>query len=68
MGKKIKDILNECQSDIDELLGGSTRIIVTERKNNSTASMVFAKSSFAKERSMKEYIKNVKLVDANPVK
>ena len=48
MSKKIKEILNECQQDINELLGGSTRIIVAERKTNSTASLVFAKSSFAK--------------------
>ena len=49
MTKQIKEILNECQHDIDELLGESTRIIVAERRTNSTASMVFAKSSFARK-------------------
>ena len=48
MRKKIKDILKNNQVDIDKLLGGHTRLIVAERKNNSTASLVFAKSSFSK--------------------
>ena len=48
MSKEIKAILRESQSDIDKLLGGPTRLIVAERKNNSTASLVFAKSSFSK--------------------
>ncbi len=40
MSKKIKAILHENQADIDKLLGGPTRLIVAERKNNSTASLV----------------------------
>ena len=48
MSKHIKRILNENQADINRLLGGQTRLIVAERKNNSTTSLVFAKSSFSK--------------------
>ena len=48
MSKKIRAILRENQHDIDTLLGGSTRLIVAEKKNNSTASLLFAKSSFSK--------------------
>ena len=48
MTKKIKSILHNNQADIDKLLGGHTQLIVAERKNNSTASLVFAKSAFSK--------------------
>ena len=48
MTKKIRAILQDNQRDIDKLLGGSTRLIVAEKKNNSTASLMFAKSSFSK--------------------
>ena len=48
MSKHVRCILKNNQSDIDKLLGGSTRLIVAERKNNSTASLMFAKSSFSK--------------------
>ena len=48
MSKMIKSILKENQTDLDKLLGGPTRLIVAERKNNSTASLVFGKSSFSK--------------------
>ena len=48
MAKKIRAILKDNQCDIDKLLGGPTRLIVAEKKNNSTASLVFGKSSFSK--------------------
>ena len=48
MSKKIRAILQENQRDIEKLLGGPTRLIVAEKKNNSTASLLFAKSSFSK--------------------
>ena len=48
MSKKIKSIVKENQADIDRLLGGPTQVIIAERKKNSTASLVFAKSSFSK--------------------
>ena len=48
MSKHIREILSNNQTDIDKLLGGPTRLIVAQRKNNSTASLVFAKSSFSK--------------------
>ena len=44
MTKKIKAILQSNQADIDKLLGGHTRLIVAERKNNNTASLTFGKS------------------------
>ena len=47
MTRKIKDILKENQRDIDTLLGGPTRLIVAERRNNNIASTLFAKSSFS---------------------
>ena len=47
MTRKIKDILKENQRDIDILLGGPTRLIVAERRNNNIASTLFAKSSFS---------------------
>ena len=48
MSKEIKSILKDHQTDINKLLGGETRLIVAERKNNSTASLMFGKSSFSK--------------------
>ena len=48
MSKHIKKILTESKRDIETLLGGSTRIIVAERRNSNIASMLFAKSSFSK--------------------
>ena len=48
IARKIMNILQNHQADIDKLLGGHTRLIVAERKNNSTASLVFAKSSFSR--------------------
>ena len=48
MSKHIREILSNNQTDINKLLGGPTRLIVAQRKNNSTASLVFAKSSFSK--------------------
>ena len=48
MVKKIKEVVKECQTDIERLLG-KTRIIVAERRNGNIASTVFAKSSFSKE-------------------
>lgn len=48
MSRKIKSIMKDNQDDINRLLGGPVRLIVAERKNNSTASLVFAKSSFSK--------------------
>ena len=48
MSKRIRAILQDNQRDIDKLLGGSTRLIVAERNNNSTASLTFAKSSFSR--------------------
>ena len=48
MSKHIRAILSNNQTDIDKLLGGPTRLIVAQRKQNSTASLIFAKSSFSK--------------------
>ena len=48
MSKQIRSILKDNQTDINKLLGGPTRLIVAERKNNSTASLMFGKSSFSK--------------------
>ena len=48
MNKKIKEILNENQNEINELLGGDTRLIVAERRNMNIASSLFAKSAFSK--------------------
>ena len=48
ISKMIRSILRENQADINKLLGGPTRLIVAERKNNSTASLLFGKSSFSK--------------------
>ena len=47
--KKIKEILQENQEDINELLGGETRLIVAERRNTNIASALFAKSAFSSE-------------------
>ena len=49
MRKKIKEILRENQNDINEILGGDTRLIVAERRNMNIASTLFAKSAFSKE-------------------
>ena len=49
MVREIKNILRNCQTDINELLG-ETEIIVAERKNGNIASTVFAKSSFSREQ------------------
>ena len=49
MRKKIKEVLNENQNDINELLGGETRLIVAERRNLNIASALFAKSAFSRE-------------------
>ena len=48
MSKKIKAILRENQDDINTLLGEPTRLIVAERRNQNTASILFAKSGFSK--------------------
>ena len=48
MCKSVKKILYDNKDDIETLLGGSTRIIVAERRNSNIASMLFAKSSFSK--------------------
>ena len=45
MSKAIKQLMKDCNPDIDKLLGEETRIIVTERRNSSIASAVFAKSA-----------------------
>ena len=47
MRKKIKEVLNQNQADIDTLLGGDTRLIVAERRNANIASTLFAKSAFS---------------------
>ena len=55
MNKKIKDILSDCQNEINQLLGGNVRLIVAERRNLNIASSLFAKSAFSKmEVKMKE--------------
>ena len=55
MRKMIKKVLNENQDDINDLLGGDTRLIVAERRNQNIASSLFAKSAFSKEEiQMKE--------------
>ena len=48
MNKKIKDILSDCQNEINQLLGGNVRLIVAERRNLNIASSLFAKSAFSK--------------------
>ena len=49
MSSQIRNIVRECQDDINVLLGEPTRIIIAERRNPNTASLLFAKSSFSKE-------------------
>ena len=49
MVKELKNLMRDCNHDINRLLGVDTRIIVAERKNSSIASAVFAKSSFSKK-------------------
>ena len=49
INKQIKDILSDSQNEINELLGGETRLIVAERRNVNIASSLFAKSAFSKE-------------------
>ena len=41
MNKKIRELLNENQNEINELLGGDTRLIVAERRNINIASSLF---------------------------
>ena len=41
-------LFREMSALVNKLLGGPTRLIVAERKNNSTASLLFGKSSFSK--------------------
>ena len=48
MSSKIREIIRESQEDIDLLLGEPTRIILAERRNPNTASLLFAKSSFSR--------------------
>ena len=52
MSKKIKEVLRENKHNIDELLGGDTKLIVASRRNMNIASALFAKSSFSKEEVM----------------
>ena len=47
MVTKIKEVIAECQPDIDRLLG-KTKVLVAERRNCNVASTVFAKSSFSR--------------------
>ena len=49
MSTKVKEVLKNYQEDIDKLVGGPTQLIVAERRNANTASLLFAKSSFSKE-------------------
>ena len=49
MSGQIKHILKENQDDINTLLGAPTRLIVAERRNQNTASLLFAKSGFSSE-------------------
>ena len=52
MSKKIKEVLRDNQSDINELLGDDIRLIVASRRNMNIASTLFAKSSFSRELLM----------------
>ena len=52
MSKKIKEVLRDNKHDIDELLGGDTKLIVASRRNMNIASALFAKSSFSREEVM----------------
>ena len=49
MSTKIKELLEENQNEINEILGEETRLIVAEKRNQNLASTLFAKSSFSKE-------------------
>ena len=49
MSTKVKEILKHHQEDINKFLGGPTKLIVAERRNANTASLMFAKSAFSKE-------------------
>ena len=49
LSTKVKEILRNHQEDINKLLGVPTKLIVAERRNANTASLLFAKSSFSKE-------------------
>ena len=53
MRKKIKEVLTKNQNDINDLLGGDTRLIVAERRNQNIASALFAKSAFSREQLKK---------------
>ena len=48
MCKSVKKILDNNKHDIEILLGGSTRIIIADRRNSNNASMLFSKYSFSK--------------------
>lgn len=50
MATRIKKIIREYQEDIDELVGTPTRLVVAERRNANIASLLFAKSSFSREK------------------
>ena len=47
MLKNIKQVVKECQPDINRLLG-KTKIVIAERRNGNIGSHVFAKSSFSR--------------------
>ena len=49
LATQVKNVLRNHQEDIDKLLGGQTKLIVAERRNANTASLLFAKSAFSKE-------------------
>ena len=50
MNKKIKEVVQGCQNEINELLGADTRLIIAERRNTNIASSLFAKSAFSKKK------------------
>ena len=49
LSTQVREILRNHQEDINKLLGVPTKLIVAERRNANTASLLFAKSSFSKE-------------------
>ena len=66
MSQKIKKLMNDCNPDIDKLLGRKSRIVVAERRNCSIASSVFAKSAFSK--TVSEVKENQKCGNGNGCK
>ena len=71
MRKKVAEVLHENKHDIEELCGGPTRLIVAERKNNNTASLVFGKSAFSKcliEENVNQKCSEVKSENQNKKK